>query len=160
MGGGGSLDPAGFEKMSGTYDKAGVRFLYPETWEVTDELSGELTRVISVQSPEGGFWALHVYPESVEPADLTAEVLQTLRQEYDSLEAEPVTEKIGPAEALGQDLEFYCLDLVVSARIRAFRQGERTYLVLAQAESREFDKLGDVFRAMTVSLLAGGSNRP
>jgi hypothetical protein len=146
--------------MSGIYDKEGVKFLYPENWEVSEESADELSRVISLQSPTSGFWTLHVYEASAEPAELVAEARQTLAQEYDSLEAEPANEKIARVDTVGYDLEFYCLDLVVTARIRSFRQGKRTYLVLAQAESRDFEKLGDVFRAMTVSLLAHGSVRP
>ena len=145
--------------MSGIYDREGIKFLYPENWELSEESIDELPRVISVQSPTTGFWLLHVYELSAEPAELASEVCDTLKQEYDSLEAEPASEKIAQLDTVGYDLEFYCLDLVVTARVRAFRQGERTYLVLAQAESRDFEKLGDVFRAMTVSLLAHGSVR-
>lgn len=141
--------------MTAVYDQVGVQFLYPENWELADEPSDDLPRVISVTSPTGGFWALHVYDSSAEPGELAGEVLQSMGQEYDSLESEPATEQIGPVEATGFDMEFYCLDFVTSARVRAFRRGPRTCVVLSQAETRDFDKLADVFRAITLSLFAG-----
>lgn len=140
--------------MTAVYNQAGVKFLYPENWELADESSRTLPRVISVTSPTGGFWALHVYKSSAEPRELADEVLRSMAQEYDSLESEEVTEQIDIAQAVGYDLDFYCLDLVARASVRAFRQGSRTYLVLAQAESRDFETLAEVFRAITVSLLA------
>lgn len=144
--------------MTATYRQFGVRFLYPENWELADEPSNDLPRVLSVTSPTGGFWTLHVYDAAAEPADLADEVLGSMKQEYDSLEWEEVKEQIGPCQAAGYDMEFYCLDFVTSARVRAFRQGARTYVVLAQAESRDFDKLADVFRAITLSLFAGAKD--
>lgn len=139
--------------MTAVYDQVGVRFLYPENWELADEPESDLPRVTSVTSPTGGFWALHVYEATSDPGDLADEVLASMRQEYDSLESERVTEQIGSVQAVGYDLEFYVLDFVASARVRAFRHQDRTYLVLAQAESRDFDNLADVFRAITLSLL-------
>lgn len=139
--------------MTAVYDQVGVRFLYPENWELADEPESDLPRVTSVTSPSGGFWALHVYEVSADPSELADEVLRSMQQEYDSLESEPVTEQIGPVEAVGYDMEFYVLDFVASAKVRAFRHQDRTYLVLAQAETRDFDKLADVFRAITLSLV-------
>jgi hypothetical protein len=50
-------------------------------------------------------------------------------------------------------MEFYCLDLLVTARARAVRTDRATYLVLCQAESREFERLLPVFETITLSLL-------
>jgi hypothetical protein len=145
--------------MSGVYDREGVKFLFPENWELSDEGAGELPRVISLQSPTSGFWSLHVYEGATEPDELASQVRDTMREEYDSLEAEPANERMGQTDTVGYDLEFYCLDMVATARVRAFRSGQFTFLMLAQAESRDFEKLADVFRAMTVSLLAYGASR-
>ena len=98
---------------------------------------------------------MHVYDGEAEPTDLAGEVLRSMQQEYDSLEAEAVTEEIGSLEALGYDLEFHFLDFVPTARVRALHPGENTCLVLSQAESRDYDRLSEVFRAITLSLHVG-----
>ncbi len=131
--------------------------MYPENWRVTDEQATPSEYEVSVQAPGGGFWSLHVFAHPTNPAGLADQVVQSMRQEYDSLESQDVTEVIGDAEAVGSDMDFFCLDFVVTARARAFRKGPRTYLVLYQAESREFEQIEPVFRAMTISLLRDGS---
>ena len=141
--------------MTAVYDKLGVRFLYPENWRIDDEQLADWPHSVSVQSPGSGFWSLHIYRAAVEPARVAAEVLQTMRAEYAGLEATPVTEQIGPAEAVGYDMDFCCLDFIITSKTRSLRVGKWTYLMLYQAENREFEQLQDVFRAMTLSLLNG-----
>ena len=41
-----------------------------------------------------------------------------------------------------------------TATVRCFRRPRATYAVFCQAEDREFEQLGAVFRAMTASLLS------
>jgi hypothetical protein len=139
--------------MAATYNRQGIRFLYPETWQVTDEDGEGWPRVVTLQSSESGFWSLHVYRAGEDPIPLVNEVEQTMRREYQGLEAERVSQTLGAHPAVGCDLEFYCLDLLVSARARAVRTEEATYLVFCQAESREFEVLLPVFESMTLSML-------
>ena len=51
------------------------------------------------------------------------------------------------------DLAFFYLDLTSTALVRSFATDEATYLLLCQAEDREFAEVEAVFRAMTRSLL-------
>ena len=60
------------------------------------------------------------------------------------------------AEAVGYDMDFCCLDFIITSRTRSFRLGNWTLLMLCQAENREFEQLEDVFHAITLSLF----NRP
>ena len=145
--------------MVATYDSNGVRFLYPESWQVADEDDQGWPRVITLQSSESGFWSLHVYDAGVDPIPLVNEVEQTMRTEYEGLEAERVSQTFGHYPAVGCDLEFYCLDLLVSARARAIETEQATYLVFCQAESREFEMLLPVFDSMTLSVLGVAENR-
>jgi hypothetical protein len=39
--------------------------------------------------------------------------------------------------------------------VRAVRAGKSTLLIFSQADDREFEQIGKVFQAMTVSLLKG-----
>ena len=107
---------------------------------------------VSVQTPGGGFWSVHVYEKSTEPEELVSEALRTMQKEYEDVESELIREVVGDTETVGYEMNFYCLDLICTARAIAFRTADRTLLVLYQAESREFDEMGKVFQAMTFSL--------
>lgn len=139
--------------MTPRYENFGVGFQYPENWKIVDEQPDDWPRSVSVQSPGSGFWMLQIFPAVADPATLAADVLKTIQQEYQEVEAESVHEPLAGVNTLGHDLTFYCLDLIVAARTRAFPHGDRTFLLLWQAEDREFDQLEPVFRAISVSLL-------
>jgi hypothetical protein len=87
-------------------------------------------------------------------------VVEELEKEYDDLESEAASERIGEIETIGYDINFYCLDLTNTAWVRAWTNDKNTCLLMCQAEDREFDTLAKVFRAMTLSLLADGKVRP
>lgn len=139
--------------MSASYENFGIRFLYPENWAVADEQLDEWPRSVSVQSPSGAFWELQVYPSRMSPARLTGQVLEAMKQVYGDIESKAVTEDLWNVTATGFDLDFFCLDFLVTSCVRCFRVGARTCLLTCQAESREFDRQQPVFAAMTKSLL-------
>ena len=139
--------------MPAVYDQHGVRFLYPENWRLQEELE-QAARVITLETPGGGFWSVHVYPPDQPTDRLVEAALATMRQEYQELEAKSVEETIGGYPAAGYDLTFYCLDFVVVCRVRSCSTPRHSLLLLYQAEDREFDALEAVFSAITLSLLA------
>ena len=53
--------------MPAVYEKLGVRFLYPENWQITDEELDGWPQSVSVQSPGSAFWSLHVYSSEIAP---------------------------------------------------------------------------------------------
>lgn len=141
--------------MSAVYENFGLSFMYPENWQLADE-SGEVdagAKTVSVNAPTGGFWTLHVYDPAVDPQDMADQFKLTMEGEYEGLESQPAQEQIGKVSLTGYDMDFYCLDFVVTAQVRSGRVGSRTYVLSCQAEIREFDKLQPVFQAMTYSLL-------
>lgn len=143
--------------MQGEYSKFGVKFLYPEDWSVVDEEANEWPRRVSVQSPNSGFWELQAYPARFQPENLAQQTLQAFSEEYEGVESEPVSEPIMDHVATGYDLEFFCLDLLVTCQVRSFRLGGQTMLLICQAESEEFELRRKVFEAMTLSLFLDGS---
>ena len=136
------------------YDKSNVRFLYPENWELAENPSNEWPNSITTTSPNGGYWELRVYPTETSLEQLTAEVVEALREVYGDVESAAITETLEDVTAEGYDLHFFCLDLLVECRIRAFQWSGRSCLLIFQAESHEFDKQIPVFLAMTKSLLS------
>jgi len=140
--------------MPALFDKFGIRFQYPENW--TLEIGADADQEgVTVYSPGGGFWSVVLRGADDDPAEVARLALVALDDVYDELDCEPVAETIAGQETVGFDVNFYCLDLTNTAQIRAIESGGRSYLLLCQAEDREFEQIGSVFRAMTTSLLSG-----
>jgi hypothetical protein len=139
--------------MTGNYQRGGIQFLYPENWTLADDSMDAFPRTISVQAPSGAFWSVDIHPFSVDPDELLSQVLEAMRGEYADLEAGVANEDVVGNESRGYDLFFCCLDFIVAARLRAFRRGHATYLLMYQAEDREFEQVEPVFQAITHSFL-------
>ena len=115
-----------------TYEDHGIRFEYPSEWalEVTED--GPLT-TIDLQHPDGVAFLLVSSdlscPDSGEVAD---SVLETMREEYPDLDADPTEEVVDDRFVSGYDVQFFALDLPNTACIRCFRTLIRTILVFGQ----------------------------
>ena len=139
--------------MPAEYSKMGARFSYPENWTLdTDELN-EKGNSITVYSPGGGLWSLGVHPAGTNAGQLAAEALEAMGEEYEHLESREISETNAEDILVGYDLNFFYLDLTSTAKIRCVRRSGATYAIFCQAEDREFEQIGEVFRAITASLL-------
>ncbi|MCE9553320.1 MAG: hypothetical protein K8T91_08070 [Planctomycetes bacterium] len=140
--------------MPVNYAKLGIRFEYPENWILDEEEARDTRNAATVYAPSGAFWSVNLQPaDDGEPQALIDSVLETLRQEYPDIDEEPVRETVEDWDMIGYEANFYCLDLTNTAQIRAVPSPFGTFVIVAQAEDREYERLGPVFRAMTISLL-------
>ncbi|MFM8253370.1 MAG: hypothetical protein ACKOBW_17400 [Planctomycetota bacterium] len=140
--------------MTSRYTKLGFPVLFPENWEITEEQTEGSPRSLSLQSPSGAVWILQIFPSS-SPRELTEQALNTMRAEYESVEAEPILEVLEGHELVGFDMNFYCLDFLVGAQAVSFHHRHETLVVFTQAESRDYEELAPVFRAMLIGILRG-----
>lgn len=136
--------------VPGFYDKAGLRFAYPDNWTIDDDDQSSADAAVTVLSPATAFWTVMLYHRQLDVRELADAVLEALQSEYPQTEVD-TTE--ATAEAHAYELSFQCLDLINTAFIRAFQHGEQTYLVLSQAEDHELEVAEQVFDAMAASLL-------
>ena len=138
--------------MPRIFDELGVRFVYPDNWELESQDS-DLAQVVTVASPDGSFWCVSVLPADAGLAEAAQAMLDGLRAEYDNLDSEAVVDDVLDHELLGYDVNFFCLDLTSTAQIRSFQTSQATYTVLWQAEDRDLEEVEPVFSAITTSLL-------
>ena len=131
----------------------GVRFLYPENWSITDEADDDWPRTVTLQSPETGFWSLHLYPPAHDVKAVFKELIGAIQAEFSDIEVLPTKETFGETATTGVDLAFFYLDLLVEAKIRCLRTPSATLIWLYQAESREFETIEPVFQAIAISML-------
>jgi len=109
---------------------------------------------VVVSSPNTAFWHLTKYLPDVELEPLFDEALAALRTVYQDMETEPLGDLlVEDCSLIGFDVNFICLDLTSTCWLRGFQTANATYLLLCQAEDREFSQVGPVFQAMLASLL-------
>lgn len=139
--------------MPNEFKKLGISFQYPENWELDETEARQGQPSVSVYSPGGAFWTVSIHPRGTAPAKLTRAAVKAMRDEYEGLEHEAVTETISGHDLVGYDLSFFYLDLTSTASVRAVRTDQATFTVYSQAEDREMSQVRPVFLAMTTSLL-------
>ncbi len=137
--------------MAAQFHRDGIRFLYPENWEM-DRQDNDAGWTVSVQSP-GTAFLLVSYDAGMPEADLMADTaLEALRSEYPSLESDKAVESLAGQPAVGHDVQFFSLDLTNTGWLRSFYGGAGTVLVMWQANDLELERIGPVLRAICASI--------
>jgi hypothetical protein len=139
--------------MTATYEKHGLKFLYPENWKLTDGQDIELPYQVEIEAPCGGIWSVNVFPGDADADELLADAVKGLQDTYEDMEIADAEADFTDFDSRGVDAYFYCLDFLVMARIRVIATERYKLVLLFQAESRDFEGYHDVFRAITTSLL-------
>lgn len=146
-------------KLSANYDRNGIQFAYPENWLLEEDSDPEARLHLTLTSPSTAFWTLIVYPEVLDLPHVLDEAVAALKKEYHDLETHDAPQQIAGESLPGRDANFICLDLTSTASFSASHRGASTYLIMFQAEDREFERVEPVFRAITQSLLNGAEGR-
>jgi len=140
--------------VTAVFEEHGLKIQYPENWRLTKGQQDRTPYEISIESPAGCLWTLHVFPVTSEADKLAKEAVLALHDQYEILDRSEVVEKLAEIEMKGYDLNFFCLDLLVEVRIRYFSSNENSFVLLLQSEDREFQKVNLVFSAITTSFLS------
>jgi hypothetical protein len=142
--------------MVATFDEAGIRFRYPENWKLEQQKT-ENGWSVTVQSPDTAFLLLSLHEDAPKPRDLAESVLETMRQEYEELEADKVVDTVAGQRAIGHEINFFSLDFSNTCWTRAFSIPAGTVLVMWQMNDLELEKNGQVLRAICVSIVVDGA---
>ena len=135
--------------MSATYDDLGVRFRYPNGWQVEVSDDGGSVTTVALQSPTGPAFALVTIDDSrPDPNEVADGSLDVMREEYPVLDAAEARETIAGHPAVGHDLEFFSLDVSNACAIRCFRTDRRTVLLFGQWSDLEADEAEDAVAAL------------
>lgn len=137
--------------MSEIWEGHGLRFAYPETWELEEQSDpGQLA--LTLTSPRTAFWSLMLYFDSPDPEEVLETILSTFEEEYPELDIYPSDAVIDEAPTLARDIDFVCQELLNSAWVRVFVAEEFTGVVLWQGYHGELADFGEEMQAMTRSL--------
>ena len=131
--------------------------MYPENWTLSEQAADPLEhspREVSLVSPDGCMWVMHLFDAETPPEAILEQVIQGLDQQYEDFEyADVDLDDIAGHPTVGGDSNFFCLDFLVTARVQVIQTPDHVYCVLCQAESRDFEKMNQVFLAITTSVL-------
>lgn len=133
------------------YQQHGIRFEYPTDWEVSEQVQGE-ELLITINSPGTSFWTVGLFGDRPGPAAVIESAMQAFEDDYPQLDAYPVEQQFRGQPLVGMDLEFFCLELLNTAQLRAFDARDFTVLSLAQADDTEWDTSEPLFESMLASV--------
>jgi hypothetical protein len=118
--------------MQTLYQTDGLKFEYPPDWELTTEpLEDGLS--IMVSGTGTTFCSFMLMPDRPAVATVLKNALGAFRESYDEIDSEAVECRIADRPARGYDVDFYCLELLNSAWLRAFRTGRYTVFIMFQS---------------------------
>ena len=137
--------------MREVYDRHGITFQYPADWEVSEQEQDDEC-LITVSGPGTSFWSVGLFRDRPSPELVLETALAAFKDEYPDLDAYDVDDELLNQPTLGYDIEFFCLELVNTARLRAFLAREFTVLVLCQADDTELEGSNPLFDEMSRSL--------
>lgn len=137
--------------MSALFERDGIRFRYPENWQLEREDS-EHGWTVSVYGPGTAFLLLSCDQDMPENERMAESALEALREEYPDLEADPCVDSVAGQPALGHDIRFFSLDLTNTCWTRSFYSPRGTVLVMWQVNDLELDTTEAVLRAICASL--------
>lgn len=143
------------------FDRFGLVFDYPDNWSIDTDDSADRYATVTVYAPGGGFWSVSGHAPGGDPRELSAAVVVQMKREYQDLDSEEASDGVGGQTLPGFDMNFYCLDLTNTAQVRTLETPDAIYLIVCQAEDREWDEISPVFAAMTTSFVAAaGAAKP
>lgn len=143
------------------YDTHGVYFAYPENWELDDAEMETPEGMVVLGSESGAFWILKTYPAGTEPEEVAREALSAMQDEYLDLEFELIDQEIFGKSITGFEIHFFYLDLMNLARVLAFEEADRIFVVFWQTgnqliiQNEETVPVEKVLEAITFSFLRG-----
>jgi hypothetical protein len=133
------------------FDESGIRFQYPENWQLERE-EHDSGWTVSVQSPQTAFFLITVNTEGPDAGQMAETVLEAMRAEYPDLEAEERLDSLAGQPAIGHEMRFLSLDLTNTCWTRSLYCAEGTALVMWQSNDLDLETTEPVLRAMCVSL--------
>jgi hypothetical protein len=133
------------------FNEDGLSFRYPRGWTLERE-NGEDAWTVSLQSPGTAFALIRMDRTMPDVEEVAQTALDALKADYPKLEAESVIESIAGEVAIGHDIEFFSLDLLVTCWIRCFFGMSGTVLILCQVSGVDQEENESALRALCASM--------
>jgi hypothetical protein len=137
--------------MTQYFHADGISFDYPDNWTIERETTDD-GWTVTLQSPGTAFVLVRLDRNLPLAEDVATVSLEALREDYPDLEARSAVETMASEMAIGHDIEFFSLDLAVSACTRVFYGLAGTVLVFCQVSDADEEEHEPVLRAIRASM--------
>ena len=137
------------------YSGFGLRFLYPDDWELSEEITDAEVSV-TVCSPETAFWSATVIRNRPDPQTALRAALLAYQEEYDDPEVSETAAELAGYSVPAVQVEFVCLELTNTAFLSALQTPRFTLLVLYQLNDTELADRDSVLQRINNSLVLEG----
>lgn len=135
------------------YQKHGVRFLYPDIWELQEQQDdGDV--IVTVSSSETCFWTLRILTQCPPPPQVVESCVTAFEEEYDEIEVEKSVCHVAEMPAYSRELEFFCMELMNSVGLHSVRMTDFTLLIWWQGTHHELSECRPLIDHMTRSVQA------
>ena len=137
--------------MNKHYAADGLTFEYPAVWRIErEEADGGWT--VTLQSPGAAFALVRMDRDMPDPRQMVHEALETLKDDYPTLEADVALESVAGEMAVGHDMEFFSMDMLNTCWTRSFYGLAGTVFVLGQSTGADQDDYESALRGILVSM--------
>lgn len=136
------------------FEKHGVRFFYPDIWELEETGGDDDDIVVTISSDGTCFWTIHILHQCPSPPVVIESCVAAFTEEYEDAEATSVDRHLAEMPAVAQDVEFSCFEMMNTASLQCVRTSEFTLLVLWQGTDHELEEYRQLLEYMTTSVRA------
>ena len=140
-----------FDLMA-VYEEHGVRFEYPDGWELSHEHHDE-DFTVTVESGGTAFWMLSVLSGRPVAEDVIEAALDSFRSEYEPVDVYESDDSICMLPTVAKDVDFYELEMVNRASLRVCETDSTTIFVLSQMADTEREEVGPLLKVISDSLM-------
>ncbi|MFT5324612.1 MAG: hypothetical protein ACI8P0_002476 [Planctomycetaceae bacterium] len=134
------------------YEEHGVRFEYPDNWELSHE-HHDADFSVTIESEGTAFWMLSVLQGRPVAEDVIEAALESFRAEYDPVDVYESEDSICMLPTVARNVDFYELEMVNRASLRACETDSTTIFVLLQMSDTERAEAEPLLKAITDSLM-------
>ena len=140
-----------FEDCLNTWQGHGLKFEYPDIWDVSHEADDGDT-IVTVTLSDTCFWLIRILPACPPPPQVVQSCIDAYDEEYEEVESEKVDCSLAGLPAYARNLSFFCLELMNNVGLRSVRTMDFTLLLLWQGTHHEMAEFHEGIDRMTQSI--------
>ena len=133
------------------YETHGVRFEYPDGWEISVDEAEDQTAV-TVEGPGTAFWTLSLISERPPAEEIIESALQCFEDEYSNVDVYEVDDRICLLPTIARNLDVISLDLVSKVGLRVCETDDFSIFTMYQFAETEAESTEQALQAINASL--------
>lgn len=142
-----------FQDCLAGYHKHGISFQYPDFWEMSEQTDGT-DILVTVAADDTCFWMIRILPGCPPPPQVVESCLEAFREEYEEVDVSESDVTLAEMPAYARDVDFYCMELMNSAKFRCVRTTDFTLLAWWQGTFHELEQRQPILEHMMNSVRA------